>query len=257
MTSRPATFAERAVEREPAPRASAVLAALFAPSVVTYEMREDGDATALLPEEAAASISFRPKRLAEFAAGRSCARRALDDLGYPAFALRQQSDRTPCWPAGVAGSITHTIGFCGVAADRLGNFASLGVDAEIVARVGRELWPHVLTPLEFESLAALDGLQSERFAALVFSAKEAFYKCQFALTRSWLDFTDVSVVIRPEGPHCGSFAVRAASVRASWLLRGLEPFGRYRYEGALVGAGLALDSGQVAQLAAPRPQGRG
>ncbi len=236
-------------------RASDLLTSLFSASVVACELRGEGDVTSLLPEEAGSCQPFRAKRLAEFAAGRSCARLALGALGFPQFALRANSDRTPRWPEGVVGSITHTAGFCGAVVDFRANVAALGVDVEIVARVGRELWPQVFTTAEYAALAALDETQRERFAALVFSAKEAFYKAQFGLTGRWLDFGDVIVEDRPEGPRAGSLVVRAASPRAGSLPRGLAAAGRYRFEGAFVATGIALSAEDAAILALSSPAG--
>ena len=251
--SAPAFANDRAAEAE-APRWSPLVAGLFAHPVAAYELRAFGNGAPLMLEEAITCGSFRPRRLAEFAAGRSCARRALADLGLPGVPLRQNADRTPDWPANVAGSITHTLGFCGVVAGRGGNLAALGLDAEIVARVGREIWAHVLTPSELSAMEGLGSLEAERRAALLFSAKEAFYKCQFAVSRQWLDFADVAVSYRPEGGRDGSFAVTAQSARARWVLRGIEPAGRYRFEGALVVTGVELNAFDAARLAPPAPE---
>jgi len=234
-------------------RTSQLLAGLFPSSVIACELRETADSALLLPEEAGSCDGFRPKRLAEFAAGRLCARRALDGLGFPDFALRQNVDRTPRWPAGVVGSITHTVGFCGAVVERRANVAGLGVDAEIVARVGRELWRQVFTASEFAQLDPLGAAQRERLAALVFSAKEAFYKCQFALTARWLEFSDVSVEVRPDSVQAGSFVVRSASTQASWILRGLAAEGRYRFDGALVVTGIVIGTHEASVLAPRNP----
>jgi 4'-phosphopantetheinyl transferase EntD len=221
-------------------RSSELLATLFASSAIACELRENADFTLLLPEEAGSCGSFRPKRLADFAAGRLCARRALRSLGFAEFALRSNADRTPRWPDGVVGSITHTIGFCGAVVDRSENVASLGLDAEIVAGVVPEVWAEVLTDGELLQLAALPAAERERHAALAFSAKEAFYKCQFGLTGTWLDFRDVTIEAQAETPQAGTFVVRPASSAGEFVLGDLTPEGRYRFDGALVVTGLEL-----------------
>jgi 4'-phosphopantetheinyl transferase EntD len=246
---------ESVLPSQNAARGSDLLTSLFGASVVACELRGEGDVSTLLPEEAGSCQPFRAKRLTEFAAGRSCARLALDALGFPQFALSANPDRTPRWPEGVVGSITHTVGFCGVVADFRTNVAALGVDVEIVARVGRELWPQVFTAAEHAASAALDETQRERFAALVFSAKEAFYKSQFGLTGRWLDFHDVIVENRPEDSRSGSLVVRAASTRAGSLLRELAAAGRYRFEGGFVATGIALGAEDAAILTRPSSAG--
>ena len=183
---------------------------MFPHTTVACDLRETADASLLFPEEAGTCGTFRPKRLADFAAGRLCARRALAQLGFENFALRRNGDHTPRWPEGIVGSITHTAGFCGAVADRRENVAGLGLDAEVVASVVPELWRQLLTGAELAELAPLAIAQGERLAALAFSAKEAFYKAQFGLTESWLDFTDVIVVAQPAAPERGTFSLRAA-----------------------------------------------
>ncbi len=233
-------------------RSSALLSALFPRSSIACELRETADSTFLLPEEAGTCGTFRSKRLAEFAAGRLCARRALEPLGFEDFALCQNADRTPRWPEGIVGSITHTAGFCGAVADRRENVAALGLDAEVVASVVPALWSQILTAEELTEVAQLDAVRAERFAALAFSAKEAFYKAQFALTASWLDFGDVSLLPEPATPDCGTFGLRPASAAGRRLLAGLVTEGRYQFDGPHVIAGIALRTSAPARSAVRR-----
>jgi 4'-phosphopantetheinyl transferase EntD len=233
-------------------RASALLAELFPPSVVAYELRGSADPATLLPEEAGTCDAFRPQRLAEFAAGRQCARRALGDLRFPDFAVRRNADRTPRWPELVVGSITHTIGYCGAVAALRTQFAGLGVDAEIAARVTADLWAHVFTTDEIAQFPRLDAAQRERLAAVVFSAKEALYKGQFGITGRWLDYSDVSVEVVPEEDHKGAFVARPATSNARCILRDAQPRGRYHVDGALVVTGIAITLEDARLLARPR-----
>ena len=53
-----------------------------------------------------------PKRIQEFADGRLCARRALEEFGVTNFPIRMARDRQPVWPDSLIGSITHTAGLC-------------------------------------------------------------------------------------------------------------------------------------------------
>jgi 4'-phosphopantetheinyl transferase EntD len=48
-------------------------------------------------------------------------------------------------------------------------------------------------------LAELPEAQAQREAALIFAAKEAFYKCQFPLSREWVGFEDVTIEISGGG----------------------------------------------------------
>jgi 4'-phosphopantetheinyl transferase EntD len=131
------------------------------------------------------------KRIREFAAGRACARRALAALGFDNFPLQVVGDRSPLWPAGVLGSITHTDQFCAAAVCRRGTIKGFGIDAERAVPLPEDMIPIVCTPNESASLMGFGrpGL----WAKLVFSAKESIYKSYFPETRTFLDFHDVEV----------------------------------------------------------------
>ena len=174
-------------------RPSALLASLFSQEVLAVQACGSIAAESLHPAEAEYVARAVPKRLAEFAAGRACARVALAQLGVASFTLHVGADREPLWPPGITGSITHTAGFCGVVAAQQRHIASLGVDAEVHRAVRVELRRAICTPAEERHLEQLPPDRAADLATVVFSAKEAFFKCQFPLTRQWLNFHDVSV----------------------------------------------------------------
>jgi len=167
---------------------SPLLAALFPAEVRTAEQRQPGDPALLYPEEAAYLRQAIAKRVGEFAAGRLCAREALAQLGIAGFPLLVGADRRPQWPENVVGSITHTQGFGAAVAAPRARIRAIGVDAEVVGRVKPALWQKICAPQEIDWLGRLSGPEQERLGALVFSAKEAFYKCQYGLTESWVGF---------------------------------------------------------------------
>lgn len=189
-------------------RLSPTLAVLFPPQVVVAEMREAGDPNTLLPGEAEHIRRAVPKRIQEFAAGRQCARLAMHSFGITDFELRVAADRQPVWPAGLVGSISHTAGLCiAVVADRA-SISAVGVDCEVVGHVNHEIWATICTATESEWLASLPPPQRAPAVALLFSAKEAIYKCQYPLTGEWLDFHDLEAL--PEGfePGRGQLSLR-------------------------------------------------
>jgi 4'-phosphopantetheinyl transferase EntD len=170
------------------------------------------------------------KRKSEFAAGRVCARRALAMLGFIESPLLVAQERVPLWPTGALGSISHTDDYCVAVAGLTRNFSGIGVDTEILGRVEPELWPHVFRIEEIACLKQLSESRQIEMAAIMFSAKEAFYKCQFSVTRSWLGFEDVSVEAGEEDtfrilicdkearsssfqkPLCGRYAIQRTHV---------------------------------------------
>jgi 4'-phosphopantetheinyl transferase EntD len=175
-------------------RDTALFASLLpAPAIAVQAGPSDWDAR-LLPEEEPMVARAIERRRREVAAGRSCARRALALLGAPPTALPADGDRVPRWPSGVAGSITHTRGFCAAAVAWQRDLRALGIDAERPIDTERaDVMRLVATPGEAAWLARLDEEHRAAGAGLVFSAKEALYKCQFPLTREMLEFSDVEL----------------------------------------------------------------
>jgi 4'-phosphopantetheinyl transferase EntD len=218
-------------------RPCAPLRALFAVPVAAFETRAPGTLESLYPEEAEHIVRAVPKRVGEFAAGRACARAALAQLGINGAALRVGPERDPLWPAEVVGSITHADGYCAAVLARRGSARALGIDVERVNAVRSELWRHIATVEERDWLSQLSPAQAAHMGTLLFSAKEAFFKCQHPLTREWLNFADV---------HIG-FAADGFRVEPSRTLR-LEAFAPAPWEGrfttleGLIATGIALPS---------------
>jgi len=215
--------------------ASRLLGRLFSPRIVAFEARRMPGPETLHAEEARYVARAVPKRVAEFAAGRACARRALGELAITEFPLRVGADREPLWPAGITGSITHTAGFCGVVVARTTVVRSLGIDAERSSAVHRRLWRQIATGEELRWLEGLPAPRAPIMASVVFSAKESFFKCQFPLTREWLNFADVTVHIERRGFRISPLRALALEglVAAPWA-------GRYVREDPLIVTGLSL-----------------
>jgi 4'-phosphopantetheinyl transferase EntD len=148
------------------------------------------------------------KRRTERAFGRACARAALAELGIAPAAIVAGAGGEPRWPAGLAGSITHTDEHAAAAVTRA--VGALGIDLESLAHAAR-----------VPDLLATVALASERAhpAALLFSAKESVYKCLYA--GRFLDFHEVELAIEP-----GTFTVirsagyDASAVRGRWAIAG-------------------------------------
>lgn len=181
---------------------------LFPPGAVAAEFRGRADRSALVAAEARCAEAFAEKRVADFAAGRLCARRALRAFGILEVPLGIRADRRPDWPRGIVGSISHTRDFCGVVAAPSERFASIGFDAEIAGGVDDDLWPALFVAREIAFLRSLELSQRATAATVLFGAKEAYYKCHFGITPTWLDFTDVTVTLaNVEGATHGTFDV--------------------------------------------------
>ncbi|MFF0791359.1 4'-phosphopantetheinyl transferase [Streptomyces spiralis] len=176
-------------------------------AVEAYGDDRSGDGP-LFPEEQAVMARAVDKRRREFATVRGCARRAMEKLGVPPQPVLPGERGAPRWPEGLIGSMTHCDGYCAAALVRVGDLASLGIDAEPHARLPGEVLDTVALPAERRRLADLaerhPGVHWDR---LLFSAKESVYKAWFPLTGQWLDFTeaDIEIVPDPDAPRIGRF----------------------------------------------------
>jgi len=221
-------------------RLSPLIQSLFPDGTVAAEMREPGDVRLLYPAEAESLGGSVPKRVGEFAAGRLCARRALAEFGIGNFALRVGDGRQPVWPEHMIGSITHTAGLCAAVVAEKRHLAAVGLDSEVVGQVPEEIWPAVCLPEEMGWLATLQDSVRAAGVTLIFSAKEAFYKCQYPLVREWLDFRDVKVELLGGGAATGQFSIDATR-RIALADRAVLPLvGRYIFHEEFVSAGIAL-----------------
>ena len=215
------------------------LSLLFPPGAVVAELREPGDPGSLLPAEAAHLGRSVAQRVLEFAAGRICARRALAEFGMTEFALEVGAQRQPVWPDSMAGSITHTAGFCAAVVAPRSIALAFGIDCEVVGDIKRDVWPRICLPVEIAWLRSLASEERDAAAALIFSAKEAFYKCQFPMTRERLDFFAVTIEVAQWGGASGVFRVGACPGTARSVCDALPLEGRYLLHGGFVSTGIA------------------
>lgn len=130
----------------------------------------------------------RQKRQSEFTAGRRCAEMLLKRMGSPEQ-VWVNPDRSPEWPAGFVGSISHSSSWTWAAVGRNAEVQSIGIDTErVVDRETREqISQDIASESEWNIVNAID-LSPEQIFTLVFSAKEAFYKCCYPLTRQYFGF---------------------------------------------------------------------
>ena len=216
------------------------LAELFPLGAVAAEVTGPVPRSVLSSAELQFIAHCADKRIEDFAAGRACARRALGELGTTDFSLLAGPQREPLWPPAIIGSITHTRGFGAAVVAREREIRALGIDCEVIESVDEELWSRICTPGEIERLQRLPSAQRTQRAALIFAAKEAFYKCQFPLTREWVGFEDV--VIEPEQAAVSAGALRIIPQTTLPLdaatVAGLVC--RFRFRAGLVLVGVAL-----------------
>ena len=196
----------------------ALLAQILAANLFGAEMEDLGQQVLLLPAEEALVEKAVAKRQREFALGRACARAALEKLGLGDAVIGRDTNGAPLWPDGIVGSITHTKGYAAALVAESARFAGIGVDAERVGGVTRNLWPRLFDKAELDYLAALDDAAQACAATLIFSAKETSYKARGC--SGPLVFQDIRITAQADG---------FTAVRGGESLQG-----RYAVEGGLM-----------------------
>lgn len=167
---------------------------LLPPCVRVAEMDpSEGRIWALAAEERAAVSDAVPHRQREFAAGRQLAAGLMDELGLPRVPLIAHADRSPVWPDGVVGSITHCPSRVAVAVVRAADAGGIGIDIEPSTPLPEGLEPLVLTAEEAGQFIGRPSMEQALRGRLVFSAKEATYKAVYPLTKQVLEFADLAV----------------------------------------------------------------
>ncbi len=147
----------------------------------------------LFPEERSAVEKAVDKRQREFATSRVLARKALGRLGAPQVAILPQPDRYPTWPSGYVGTISHTSNWVAVAVAPAHEQRALGLDLELNTPLEPRLWSMIATKTELDWLKSLSSQDAGLAGKLLFSAKESLYKCQYTLTRTFLEFQEAEL----------------------------------------------------------------
>ena len=195
-----------------------LLARALPPGAIGHEAGADDWHAELHPVEARLVADAAARRVQEVAATRACARRALADLGAPVAYLDRDEQRVPRWPAGVVGSLTHSRDYAASAVAWSRDLAGLGIDAETIERVARaNIESAIATPREARWVAGCEPALRGHALALLFSAKEAAYKCVFPRTREVVGFAAAAFELAGDlAADCGEFRVQfSATTQAS------------------------------------------
>ena len=150
------------------------------------------------------------------------------------------TDRRPLWPDGMVGSITHTHGYCAAVAARSDNVRAIGLDTEQAGRVKPELWRRICVAEEISWLNGLTQPQRELASTLIFSAKEAFYKCQYPVTLERLGFEDARVEVLTWDAAGGTFQIHAIRTLLFSEYMSSPLVGKFAAHDSFITAGLAV-----------------
>ncbi len=158
---------------------SEVLVGLLPGSVTTFQTELDSSCQTL------------SRRSAEFRAGRACAHAALRGLGVSGTVTRRP-DRSPHWPQGSIGSISHCAHLAVAVATTDRELSGLGVDVEEDLDISVDLDPLLFTTQERQVVRTTEYLP---LAAILVSAKESAFKSWYPITGTQLEFTDVEITL--------------------------------------------------------------
>jgi 4'-phosphopantetheinyl transferase EntD len=184
-------------------------------------------------------------RRREFAAGRAAARQALGDFGLPPGPILAHSDRSPHWPTDFVGSISHCANYCAAVVGQKSQIRGLGLDVEPDSPLPYEILNLVCRYDERINFSTLKG-DPGAWAKLTFCAKEAFYKCYYPITGSFLDFLDVSVCFTQVCENgSGTFSVILRDASKPAFPNGFHLSGRWFAARGLIFAGATLSDAKA------------
>lgn len=174
------------------------------------------------------------RRRAEFVTGRACAAEALARLGAGSTSVGRALDRSPRWPAGVTGSITHCDGLVAAVVGWRDQLGVLGIDATPL----RPLPPALAAAAERDELArahaTLAGVGIVEVTpavagAVLWSCREAAYKVWHPVTGRVVGDRDIHVELDAGGTFLAKFT--AGVMPPPRLRQGVR--GRWATEGGL------------------------
>ena len=137
-----------------------------------------------------------PERLSDYLAGRVCAQRLLQLLGFGARSIIPTGvNREPIWPIGVVGSISHSanLAVCVAAVDSDVLGVGIDIEQEIPPAIAAEISRQLVNSEEDTVIRNYFDAYNHGLT-IVFSAKESFYKAAYPQVQRFFDFSAVRVV---------------------------------------------------------------
>ena len=191
-------------------------------------------------------VACRSARIADadhrlhFDAGRECAASAIRQLTGkpPDHPLPRGPAGEPVWPAGLIGSITHTGDFVSAAAALASAARGIGLDAEQIVSPARAARVAAMVMLPGEASVGGEPLSHPVKVTLLFSIKEAVFKCLYPLVLKRFYYSALLVTDLDFGN--GIFGAELAEPLADGFPAGHRLSGRFQIDGARVYSGICL-----------------
>ncbi len=134
------------------------------------------------------------KRRNEFLTGRYCAHRAFREMGFPNLPILKNRDRSPAWPFGIIGSISHGAELAAALVRKPhSHILGIGIDIEDLSReIRTNITDYILTPWEVNRWIK-DRKEVTLETRIIFSIKESIYKCFQPIDKITLGFHDAEI----------------------------------------------------------------
>lgn len=107
---------------------------------------------------------------------RWCAQRSLARLGCREHVGGSRLGRPPEWPVGFVGALTHSDRYAAAAVCKAESASGIGIDIEMVT-ADCSIQPLICEHIELAQCRNHTGFSANTALTLLFSAKEALYKC--------------------------------------------------------------------------------
>ncbi len=171
-----------------------LLDGIFRSPVFAVETPLSAEFPNLFPEEERAISGAIARRRREFAAGRSCARRAMKAFGLANSPIIMGADRAPIWPRGITGSISHSATRCVAAVGRHSDgIRAVGIDIEEAVPLEEGLAEEICIASERNWLLTQQSSMRGLLQTMIFCTKECVYKCQYPLSSTLFGFDAIRI----------------------------------------------------------------
>ena len=170
-----------------------VLNTLFVSSVSGIVLPISDHLDALHTSEREIVRNASKKRQLEFSTGRYCAKTVLSNLGVEHFPVLRNEQREPLWPEGFVGSISHCRDLCGAVVAKNSDLKAIGFDIENIKALKQDIVKLTCTSHERQWLTQQTIHSYDTLVILLFSLKEAVFKCVFPHQKIQLSFKDCEI----------------------------------------------------------------
>lgn len=155
----------------------------------------------LATQEDSLAEGYSLNRRKEFTAGRTIAKDILTEMGVSQTPIMRDSHGCPIWPPSIVGSISHKKNLCGVLIGSEEVYKSVGFDIEITERLSSDIWLTFSTFDEIKQAEKL-GIDNSLFANMLFSSKEAVFKCLFPIhNTNTPSLSQILLEVHPSSNH--------------------------------------------------------